>query len=278
MANGESFMEFDVRLESYNIIAKKVSERWRSNRKVQNDGKFTKGLKLESGRLRVHLRQLAFLLEEPRRSQGVAVMSLWGFHLYSHFSLLFLGSFSALWRTKEYSKSFSSFSAASEQRQCTRWSLWSNHLSWCGTPPQVLPDDDNDGGDFHGGDDKSIWYVWYQVTPSRAGGSTGEMTTEFTEEDDLEWHLSLARLNMKNATLVWFLDPFLLDRTSNSKYVPSNVFTKRRHSFFDKTVSMSSSDIDIWPLHCYSHSFIKMCYWKEILTMLCPFVDQYWES
>ena len=27
MANGESFMEFDVKLESYNIIAKKVSER-----------------------------------------------------------------------------------------------------------------------------------------------------------------------------------------------------------------------------------------------------------
>ena len=28
MSNGESFMQFDVRLESYNIIDKKVSERW----------------------------------------------------------------------------------------------------------------------------------------------------------------------------------------------------------------------------------------------------------
>ena len=64
--------------------------------------------------------------------------------------------------------------------------------------------DDNDGGDFDGGvgSDKSILYVRYQVTPSRAGGSTGEMTTEFAEEDDLKWHLSLARLNMKNAALV----------------------------------------------------------------------------
>ena len=33
----------------------------------------TKELRLESGRLRVHLRQLAFLLEEPRRSRGVAI-------------------------------------------------------------------------------------------------------------------------------------------------------------------------------------------------------------
>ena len=28
ISNGESFSEFDVRLESYNIIAKKVSERF----------------------------------------------------------------------------------------------------------------------------------------------------------------------------------------------------------------------------------------------------------
>ena len=70
------------------------------------------------------------------------------------------------------------------------------------------------------------------------------MTTEFAEEDDFEWHLSLARLNMKNTTLA-FLDPSSHDRTSNSKYVPSNVFTKRRHSFFlTKTVSMSSSNLD----------------------------------
>ena len=32
MSNGESFMEFDVRLESYNIIAKKVSERCGNNK------------------------------------------------------------------------------------------------------------------------------------------------------------------------------------------------------------------------------------------------------
>ena len=30
VSNGESFMEFDMRLESYNIIGKKVSERWKN--------------------------------------------------------------------------------------------------------------------------------------------------------------------------------------------------------------------------------------------------------
>ena len=92
-----------------------------------------------------------------------------------------------------------------------------------------------------------------------------ELLSQWTMEGwDEQWQQSLQRKTIWNGISVWqgstwrmpllfdFLDPFLLDRTSNFKYVPSNVFTKRRHSFCDKTVSMSSLDLDKWPLHCCS--------------------------
>ena len=79
MSNGESFMEFDVKLESYNIIAKKVSERCQDNQTIFlafhlcKSQKCNPELKLECGLLRARQLRLPFLQTEPRRLQGVII-------------------------------------------------------------------------------------------------------------------------------------------------------------------------------------------------------------
>ena len=151
---------------------------------------------------------------------------------------------------KEYFKSFSSFSAASEQRQCTRWSRWSNHLSWCGTPPQVLLDSDNDGCDFDwkgGGGQK---YLVRKILHQEQEGAMGK------------WLQSLLRKTILNGISVWQgsiwrtpLLPFWTPPRMTEPATPNMcqaMFLQNDdiHFFLTKTVSMSSSNLDKWPHHC----------------------------